>query len=829
MSDGKDAAPLAEDEDDDKEIPLYLVLEGGGARGIAHVAVWRVLEGLVATPKQPDSKQVDTPLLNPRYCLKGVAGTSAGAIAAAFIAAGARSEDLIGRDGRLPLCDYLGLDYFHEVFGLDGWRRLSYSRRFVKPSKLLRRAAARLSPPDKKRADLTGERALAGLSPEAEQSNKLDPFSIFMLWAFGLFFGYQTVAAMGLLKTPTFRAILFILFWFFAYALFRFRTLGARWFDRAKRGQQQLRYQGMLRLALYPATSLVLALSAAAAVAFAMSHFHLSERLIPDPKITDVVLQPVLYGLCGALIAGTLIARLRSFFKGSISTTEIQDYIDRSLRAILTHRAQPWDSGKKCHEWEPKAPKDDRERRLFERIKDQPVTFGDMFDATGIQLHVVTADIIKNEVCVFSTERNRDYPVAKAVAASLAIPIAFRPVLDEHRFLVDGGIVSSIPAWVFRRDRTRDPDCRILAVEIIAEELDTWLPHFFKNRRNIIDKWRDVRLWKFHLGWIGRIIALWAEPFASLVWPLRFVLNVGSTASFGARALELDASDRLDSFPLRPNVGLLDFDLPREKAMSELERLENIAREKISNRLWLRKQSFDQACRKIEEMLRTRKAAGRERQSKARIRMMWAERDGHASAVRIKHAYGFDKDECDDRLVMPFGTSMTALAAETRLSQFAKVEVLNQMMGGRMNRYRRFVKWPKRKWCWAIPVCGSREKDAPVYGVLAIESDTPLDEFDRELGMAAAERSAAWIDASTGKIWKGDALKEVAEWRNNVVSLSSNKPSPGSHKQMEICEESFSTLVFHQFVGLWDGETPDVPTTPEPKVAGSNSAAVIAK
>src|ERR1700686_244669 len=101
---------------EDSETNLFLVLEGGGARGVAHVAAWRVLEGLVSKPREPLTTVLPEHYGSERFKLAGVAGTSAGAVAAAFIAAGARSSDLSDNEGRVPLCNVLYLEYFHEIF-----------------------------------------------------------------------------------------------------------------------------------------------------------------------------------------------------------------------------------------------------------------------------------------------------------------------------------------------------------------------------------------------------------------------------------------------------------------------------------------------------------------------------------------------------------------------------------------------------------------------------------------------------------------------------------------------------------------------------------------
>src|SRR5262249_44690640 len=140
-------------------------------------------------------------------------------------------------------------------------------------------------------------------------------------------------------------------------------------------------------------------------------------------------------------------------------------------------------------------------------------------------------------------------------------------------------------------------------------------------------------------GALARIMVLCKWPMCSLQWPLRLVLNIGSTAMFGARALELDASDRLDVISLNPDLRLLDFDLKPEFVSREVGRLSTNAKIAIANRLWLRKRSFEDVCHRIEDDLRGRNLHDRPSVEDGHIRMFWAQRDGNAEAVRIKHTY----------------------------------------------------------------------------------------------------------------------------------------------------------------------------------------------
>ena len=62
------------------------------------------------------------------------------------------------------------------------------------------------------------------------------------------------------------------------------------------------------------------------------------------------------------------------------------------------------------------------------------------FEALGIPLKIVASDFYALESVVFSSG-----PLRPAVAASIALPVIFEPVLIEGRSLVDGGLTNPLP------------------------------------------------------------------------------------------------------------------------------------------------------------------------------------------------------------------------------------------------------------------------------------------------------------------------------------------------------------------------------------------------
>jgi NTE family protein len=72
-------------------------------------------------------------------------------------------------------------------------------------------------------------------------------------------------------------------------------------------------------------------------------------------------------------------------------------------------------------------------------------------------LKVVAADLVQQQEKVFSQETTGDTQVAYAVRASMSIPFFFVPLPNGPELLVDGGVLSNFPAWVFQEEQKKAP------------------------------------------------------------------------------------------------------------------------------------------------------------------------------------------------------------------------------------------------------------------------------------------------------------------------------------------------------------------------------------
>jgi predicted acylesterase/phospholipase RssA len=97
---------------------------------------------------------------------------------------------------------------------------------------------------------------------------------------------------------------------------------------------------------------------------------------------------------------------------------------------------------------------------LFEQpTSESDVTFVELYDATGIELYIVSVDVALRQPVIFSAFTTPVMAVAQAAIASSAIPLAFRPgrleyqrangELVVHR-LMDGGVWANYPAFIFK-------------------------------------------------------------------------------------------------------------------------------------------------------------------------------------------------------------------------------------------------------------------------------------------------------------------------------------------------------------------------------------------
>jgi len=82
-------------------------------------------------------------------------------------------------------------------------------------------------------------------------------------------------------------------------------------------------------------------------------------------------------------------------------------------------------------------------------VVDEYPTFAQMFAVTGISLSVVASDTINQQFLVFNEQLTPAVKVADAVRMSMSIPFFFSSVSYQGSEVVDGGLLSNFPMFLF--------------------------------------------------------------------------------------------------------------------------------------------------------------------------------------------------------------------------------------------------------------------------------------------------------------------------------------------------------------------------------------------
>jgi NTE family protein len=72
-------------------------------------------------------------------------------------------------------------------------------------------------------------------------------------------------------------------------------------------------------------------------------------------------------------------------------------------------------------------------------------------------LKVVATDLTLQEAIVFSSQHTPNFPIADAVRMSMGIPFFYVPFRYGSSLVVDGGVLSNFPAWVFLDEQRAAP------------------------------------------------------------------------------------------------------------------------------------------------------------------------------------------------------------------------------------------------------------------------------------------------------------------------------------------------------------------------------------
>lgn len=412
---------------------------------------------------------------------------------------------------------------------------------------------------------------------------------------------------------------------------------------------------------------------------------------------------------------------------GLFSTDEIRAFVDQVIRDRLAHI-------KKVGKLRRRVPA----KITFKSLEGWP---------TVVPLKIVATDVDEGTLELFDAENTPDVVVAEAVAASISIPIAFRPALIPSyrpgRF-ADGGMVSNLPIWVFAEDKLahertyfQDPP-----VPTVGFRLDP------PNKPDKNAKWSN-RLQAFLAGdlldYSGKLVQ--ATLAGSQGTALRFLEDITVIT------LKTD----LDTFDF--DLKWRDYSNARERAFGQANRhLQFLLRAKPDR---INKVLDDIRSDTLKALNRIRAANGQPKLRKLRISLM--EPSGHRS-LRITASVGMEND-ADDRLLLDRRGQGVARAFRSRdmLSlRFTRRPHLRHIEY--MTKYERALVRTTVKTAMCVPIFKDpndwnkvRERRKEPHGVLAIDSDVDLaSEFqDSHLKTMLEDHSNILYEAVSSEVPNG--------------------------------------------------------------------------
>lgn len=167
--------------------------------------------------------------------------------------------------------------------------------------------------------------------------------------------------------------------------------------------------------------------------------------------------------------------------------------------------------------------------RLFPGENIRNVCFVDV----PVPLTIITTDLNSKKIVTFNKTEHPNFSVAKAVAASISIPGAFKPLLYKNMVLVDGGMLSNFPAWSLDNE---------------AEGQAGIVPTFGFRLNNDSSNNTSNNF-----------------PVTKRKTLLNYAVALLRTAFLGENILEARQVLDLSQIPLKVSISTLDFDLSYEK------------------------------------------------------------------------------------------------------------------------------------------------------------------------------------------------------------------------------------------------------------------------
>ncbi len=163
----------------------------------------------------------------------------------------------------------------------------------------------------------------------------------------------------------------------------------------------------------------------------------------------------------GAVMAALLAAGYTGMELSMITDTDFSSFLDRDMIQALPLLGTPLGlilekglyQGDRIEEW------------VHGLLRKKGKTkFSDMMHEGGSRLKIIASDITKKEIVILPDDLPKygidpmNFEIAKAVRMSIGIPLFFTPVVIRYgkceSYIVDGGVLSNFPVWIFDVDGT---------------------------------------------------------------------------------------------------------------------------------------------------------------------------------------------------------------------------------------------------------------------------------------------------------------------------------------------------------------------------------------
>ena len=392
------------------------------------------------------------------------------------------------------------------------------------------------------------------------------------------------------------------------------------------------------------------------------------------------------------------VMRVLTRNKGHFDTSGVREFVNDCLRSRLVELFA-------------------REEGLDARHVPTRIRFADLDYRRFKQLRplkIVATDVGSGKAVLFSQDDTPEAEVGEAVAASIAIPLVFRPVtMGTHRGgpYADGGLTYNLPVGVFSEEKLAyerrfpsDPPVPIIAFTLEdpepvpdrpAPRVDATLP-----------------------GWLAA---------------------AARSGIFGSQEISRRTMADLIMVPLRTELQVLGFDADWAAVVRAFNAGRVDALRLLSRSLRLRPDRVKDVLRRFADGARTRIDTVRLAKGDpklGRLRMALATPFG-AKSLRIVHSFGMDADT-DDRMIYDRdGPGVPQAFRERDLIAF---DVASDGAGrpqlpvpSMMTKYEQALLWPGLRSVLAAPIFSNakewakpaEERDSPL-GVLVFDSDEDL-------------------------------------------------------------------------------------------------------